>query len=166
MTMMLRTVARHAYTPVRSSFKFVGMSPRLTNRCQLIRNYAITDTTGNNIEDKIDKLTSHEFNHISQEYLDSLNDNLEVLSEEFPQIDCELNQGILTIEVPPLGSYVINKQPPNKQIWLSSPISGPKRYDLIHGKWVTLRDGSKLTEVLQQEISTALNQEITLDLEN
>ena len=26
------------------------------------------------------------------------------------------------------GVYVINKQTPNKQIWLSSPISGPQRY--------------------------------------
>ena len=31
---------------------------------------------------------------------------------------------------PNVGTYVINKQTPNKQIWLSSPISGPKRYDL------------------------------------
>ena len=28
-----------------------------------------------------------------------------------------------------LGTYVINKQSPNRQIWLSSPVSGPKRYD-------------------------------------
>lgn len=30
-----------------------------------------------------------------------------------------------------MGTYVLNKQPPNKQIWLSSPISGPKRYDWV-----------------------------------
>lgn len=26
---------------------------------------------------------------------------------------------------------MLNKQPPNKQIWLSSPVSGPKRYDYV-----------------------------------
>lgn len=63
------------------------------------------------------------------------------------------------------GSYVLNKQPPNKQIWLSSPISGPKRFDWVvldegmnekegagYGKWIYLRDGSKLTELLRKEI--------------
>jgi frataxin len=55
---------------------------------------------------------------------------------------------------------VINKQPPNKQIWLSSPISGPKRYDFViqsegqeqkegtgSGEWVYLRDGSTLADL-------------------
>ncbi len=29
--------------------------------------------------------------------------------------------GVLTLRLGPRGTYVINKQPPNKQIWLSSP---------------------------------------------
>ncbi|KAL8627167.1 hypothetical protein Q9189_007125 [Teloschistes chrysophthalmus] len=39
--------------------------------------------------------------------------------------------GVLTLAFPPIGTYVLNKQPPNKQIWLSSPKSGPKRYDYV-----------------------------------
>jgi frataxin len=31
--------------------------------------------------------------------------------------------GVLTLKLGQRGTYVINKQPPNKQIWLSSPIS-------------------------------------------
>ena len=49
---------------------------------------------------------------------------------------------------------MINKQPPNRQIWLSSPVSGPKRYDW-DGKqqtWVYARDGSTLVGVLEGEI--------------
>jgi frataxin len=62
-------------------------------------------------------------------------------------------------------SYVLNKQPPNRQIWLSSPISGPKRFDWVmaqegmnfkegsgQGDWVYLRDGSSLTEILRKEL--------------
>ena len=26
---------------------------------------------------------------------------------------------------------MLNKQPPNRQIWLSSPVSGPKRFDWV-----------------------------------
>lgn len=43
----------------------------------------------------------------------------------------KLQAGVLTIVFPPRGTYVLNKQPPNKQIWLSSPVSGPKRYDYV-----------------------------------
>jgi len=60
---------------------------------------------------------------------------------------------------------VLNKQPPNKQIWLSSPISGPKRFDWVvaqesmnfkegsgQGDWVYLRDGSSLTDIIRKEL--------------
>ena len=60
---------------------------------------------------------------------------------------------------------MLNKQPPNKQIWLSSPISGPKRFDWVvsgeghnqkegggSGDWIYLRDGTSLTELIRKEI--------------
>jgi frataxin len=40
-----------------------------------------------------------------------------------------LKSGVLSITVDGVGEYVLNKQPPAKQIWLSSPVSGPKRFD-------------------------------------
>ncbi|CAF9924420.1 MAG: hypothetical protein GOMPHAMPRED_003629 [Gomphillus americanus] len=66
--------------------------------------------------------------------------------------------GVLNLVFPPAGTYVINKQPANQQIWLSSPISGPKRYDFVRdgdgkGLWVYLRDGSTLTTLLNDELS-------------
>lgn len=82
-----------------------------------------------------------------------------------PSSFCPLQAGVLTLSLPQQGTYVINKQPPNKQIWLSSPLSGPKRYDWVldgegqhekegsgEGEWVYLRDGSNLTELLRREI--------------
>ena len=38
-----------------------------------------------------------------------------------------LSQGVLTLNLGSHGTYVINKQAPNKQIWMSSPLSGPVR---------------------------------------
>lgn len=125
------------------------------NLCISTRSYAFS-TEGEAFDDKVDSLSLGQYNNISNEYLETLADELEMLSEDYPQIDCELTQGVMTLSVPPNGTYVINKQPPNKQIWLSSPISGPKRYDLIGGKWITLRDGSALTTLLEEEISVAL----------
>lgn len=74
-------------------------------------------------------------------------------------------QGVMNIVFPPVGTYVLNKQPPNKQIWLSSPSSGPKRFDyVVQGEsqeqksgaasddWIYLRDGTSLTTLLRTEL--------------
>ena len=60
---------------------------------------------------------------------------------------------------------MINKQPPNKQIWLASPVTGPLRFDWVvsgesisdkggagRGSWVYLRDGTTLDSVLKKEL--------------
>lgn len=77
--------------------------------------------------------------------------------------------GVLTLKFPPAGTYVLNKQPPNKQIWLSSPVSGPKRYDWVvmsdsmHdkegtavGDWIYLRDGTTLSDLLRKELGVTI----------
>lgn len=61
--------------------------------------------------------------------------------------------GVLTVKLGmPHGTYVINRQTPNRQIWLSSPTSGPKRYDYIDGKWIYKHDGVSLHQLLQNEL--------------
>ena len=93
-----------------------------------------------------------------------------------------LQSGVLTLNLGPHGTYVVNKQPPNKQIWLSSPFrytpsivapsslfmldyfSGPKRYDYIEeeDKWVYSRDGRTLHSLLSDELGTALGRPIDI----
>lgn len=93
--------------------------------------------------------------------------------------------GVLTITHPKHGTYVINKQPPNKQIWLSSPISGPKRFDWVvsgsaqhekqdstveagddgsGGRWVYLRDGTSLSELLKRELDVEITKKDESDV--
>ena len=60
--------------------------------------------------------------------------NLQELLESdarLTEADVSLASGVLTAFIPGHGTYVINKQTPNKQIWLSSPYSGPARFDLV-----------------------------------
>ncbi|ODV76886.1 Frataxin [Suhomyces tanzawaensis NRRL Y-17324] len=158
-----RALARGA--PARSIVAAVG-SRQFGLRVQHIatRNYSVT-TEGENISDKIDQLTPNQYSTVADHYLEAMADSLEELSEDHPEVDCELSQGVMTLTIPANGTYVINKQPPNKQIWLSSPISGPKRYDLIQGKWITLRDNTSLTELLEREVGEALGQTVELGLE-
>lgn len=65
-------------------------------------------------------------------------------------------QGVLTVKLGSHGTFVINKQTPNKQIWLSSPVSGPFRYDYHEGKWVYHRDGRELLTQLEREFNSLL----------
>lgn len=54
---------------------------------------------------------------------------------------------------------MLNKQPPNRQIWLSSPVSGPKRYDwVVPGGWVYLRDASALRDLLREELGVEMGE--------
>ena len=49
---------------------------------------------------------------------------------EEDDIDISLSEGVLNINLGPnIGIWVINKQTPNRQIWWSSPVSGPRRYE-------------------------------------
>ncbi|CCU82921.1 unnamed protein product [Blumeria hordei] len=111
------------------------------------------------------------YHELADSYLSKLYDKIEQYQEENDSIDCEFSKaGILTIIIPSNGVYVINKQTPNKQIWLSSPISGPKRYDYVifsegqttkenasHGEWVYLRDGKTLSNLLAEECGITLS---------
>ncbi|KAF3932597.1 hypothetical protein ABW20_dc0108676 [Dactylellina cionopaga] len=95
------------------------------------------------------------YHDIADATMDDIMIELEELVEkpEGKGFDVEFSAGVLTLETPH-GTYVINKQPPNKQIWLSSPTSGPKRYDWIEEKkeWVYTRDDSTLRALLKDEV--------------
>ncbi len=66
--------------------------------------------------------------------------------------DVSLSSGVLTVELPGRGIYVINRQSPNRQIWLSSPESGPARFDHQEGRWIYRRTGESLHELLDREV--------------
>ena len=53
-------------------------------------------------------------------------------------IDINYSMGVLNIDLGRYGFWVINKQTPNRQIWWSSPVSGPRRYeyDRYKNQWL------------------------------
>ncbi|ODQ81468.1 hypothetical protein BABINDRAFT_6166 [Babjeviella inositovora NRRL Y-12698] len=133
--------------------------PTVSLSARFTRSYAApkqVTTDGHDITTNIDEITINQYHKLADVYLESFVDEVEALGEQYPEIDIELTQGVMTFALPPNGVYVINKQPPNKQIWLSSPISGPKRYDLVKGQWTSLRDNSLLTNLMAAEIASAL----------
>lgn len=88
----------------------------------------------------------------ADQFLNHLADTIDdVLGDD---IDAELQGGILTLSLESGGQYVINKHAPNRQIWMSSPVSGATHYDFADGQWVSTRDSSaRLPLVLAQELN-------------
>ncbi|CAA9960094.1 arabinogalactan endo-beta-galactosidase [Pyrenophora teres f. maculata] len=110
------------------------------------------------------ELSIEEFHERADHYLGELLQRLEEAQEKDPGIEVDYSAGVLEV-TSQQNTFVLNKQPPNKQIWLSSPISGPKRFDWVVaqegmdfkegggvGDWVYMRDGSSLTEIIRKEL--------------
>ncbi|KAJ2335961.1 Mitochondrial matrix iron chaperone [Coemansia sp. RSA 2681] len=102
----------------------------------------------------------------SSETLERLTESLEDIGDqmEIDDYDIEYSSGVLTLRLGAKGTYVLNKQPPNKQIWLSSPVSGPERYDFDseHGAWFCRQKDESLGTLLNREISDALGVKVAL----
>jgi frataxin len=100
----------------------------------------IADDTLHNIQDALEEL-------IEDKFLSDGDD------DDIPEVN--YSNGVLTIYLPPHGTWVINKQTPNEQLWWSSPISGPRRYEYVEerGRWVYTRiiDGEGSDDFLSSE---------------
>ena len=89
---------------------------------------------------------------LADECLDTILEKADELSDERDDVEAELSSGVLTLKIAGAGTWVINKQVPNRQLWLSSPVSGPCRYEHVDGTWTHTRDGSSLAELLEREL--------------
>ena len=88
---------------------------------------------------------------LADEALDTILEKADELSDARDDVECELSSGVLTLKTPE-GTWVINKQVPNRQLWLSSPLSGPCRYEYVDKKWTHTRDGTSLADLLEREL--------------
>jgi frataxin len=84
-------------------------------------------------------------------------------------LDVELVGGILTLELEAGGVYQINKHSPNREIWLSSPVSGAWHFawhegegNEADGTWRSTRGAERLEDLLGRELSQALGEVIAL----
>lgn len=141
------------------SIQFKPLSTTLLpHRVKLFSCYSTLSTDGQGIPQEVVNLSIDEYHIKSDQFLENILDQIELLSEKYPEIivDIELLQGVMTISIPQLGTYIINKQISNKQIWLSSPVSGPNRFDLYKTEWISLRNNRKLLEILSEELNQVI----------
>ncbi|KAA0188856.1 Iron donor protein CyaY [Fasciolopsis buskii] len=114
-------------------------------------------TPGN--QNVTEELSEAQYERFSTETLDRFAEVFEMLGEQYDlggMYDVLHDYGVLKVEFgSPIGTYIINRQTPNRQLWLSSPRSGPKRYDFLinKGEWIYKHDGTALHELLNKEVS-------------
>ncbi|XP_057374640.1 frataxin, mitochondrial-like [Daphnia carinata] len=111
-----------------------------------------------------EEISLQHYEKICEETLENLCETLDqLLEEKYPnKFDVSLANGVLTVQLEQHGTYVINKQTPNRQIWLSSPTSGPKRYDCLNGHWIYSHDKTTLDDLLNREFSDILKQSVKI----
>jgi frataxin len=107
-----------------------------------------------------------EYHTFADETLEDLQDAVEnaLESANIPEFEITFASGVMTMVMPPHGIWVINKQSPNQQLWWSSPLSGPRRYEYQDGEWVYTRADEShsmtLAQTLQEEIKQIYQVEI------
>lgn len=160
--------------------RFVYPAIAASNKINFLnKNYSSSNKPTEHVVDSVlDQVT---YERVCSETLDAINDYFEQLLEStdnlpgsdisysvglynlftFNFINLELflflKDGVLTVKLgTDHGTYVINRQTPNRQIWLSSPTTG--RFDFVGpstaetGKWVYRHTDETLHQLLQHEL--------------
>uniref|UniRef100_A0AC34RD68 Ferroxidase n=1 Tax=Panagrolaimus sp. JU765 TaxID=591449 RepID=A0AC34RD68_9BILA len=95
-------------------------------------------------------ISQNDYERVAEETLEHLYDYLDQLPDRIQtesEYDVSYSMGVLTAKV----SNAVGTYSPNRQIWLSSPFSGPKRYDFMENKWIYRHDGISMHSLLQKE---------------
>ncbi|BBK40109.1 protein CyaY [Allostella vacuolata] len=103
-------------------------------------------------------LDDRSFSALAERTLQRLLDQAEAAH---PDADGDLQDGILTLEIDGVGTFVVNKHAPNREIWLSSPCSGAWHFarDEAAGRWVSTRGAETLEAVLSADLGAAITLE-------
>lgn len=110
--------------------------------------------------------TLEEFHGVASATVDALQEVFDELADGEPQhqLEVECDGDVLTISIGEVGvgpTFVLNKQTPSRQLWLSSPVSGPLRFDFcsMRAAWHGSRDGMNLLDTLASDFESLLDGE-------
>jgi frataxin len=86
----------------------------------------------------------------------------EAIEDLDPAIDVDVSGGVLRIDCPDGRCFVINKHGPNRQIWLSSPISGAGHFAPDGDGWRSTRADITLDRQLAEDLAVVLGRPVML----
>ena len=114
------------------------------------------------------ELSLQQFHTLSERVLEGIENVAEEFADADPdeRVEVEFSGDVLEISVRGGGTFVLNKQTPNRQVWLSSPVTGPQRYNfcLRSAMWRNARDDDvELTALLADDLEQLLGTRLSFD---
>jgi len=105
------------------------------------------------------KLNQNQYVNEIQIALEHIYDCLDDMDLEIIESNYD-SSGVLNFQITDRKKFVLNIQRPNQQLWLSSPISGPFRFefDLEKNKWFDIKNNNELYELLKSDIDKILKE--------
>lgn len=76
-------------------------------------------------------------------------------------LDCETSGNVLTIESEDAEQIVVNRHVATQELWIAAR-SGGYHFALKDGQWRSARDGSEFFAVLNQVLTTACGEKISI----
>ncbi|WCJ32406.1 Frataxin mitochondrial [Euphorbia peplus] len=113
-----------------------------------------------------DLLSEDEFHKLADSMIHDLQEKFEDYGDsiQIDGFDIDYGNEVLTLKLGDLGTYVLNKQTPNRQLWLSSPVSGPSRFDWDRNAeaWIYRRTKANLLKVFENELEQLCGEPVKL----
>ena len=101
-------------------------------------------------------MTESEFHRV----VDAVLARIESLAEVEDQLDVDLEAGILTLTAQDESRIIVNRQTPNREIWVAAR-SGGFHFAFRGGRWADTRSGDELFAALSRLV--ALQARISVD---
>jgi CyaY protein len=95
-------------------------------------------------------MTDNEYHQMVDAILLHLEESIDEIDSV--DLDYESAGGILTIEFPDRSKIIVNKQPPNLQIWVATKFDG-HHFDLVDGSWIDNRTGKEFWALMSEMAS-------------
>lgn len=95
-------------------------------------------------------MTETEFVHLITSYLDQLLERIE--DQYWDAVECDLNSGVLSIKTRDNKEFIINRNIPKRELWLSSPFSGGAHFLYQDDVWVDTRSGVPFEPLIFKEL--------------
>ncbi|CAH9131736.1 unnamed protein product [Cuscuta epithymum] len=165
-TLQLAYSTRRSYSPLSAAYSHgpepSGYRPRsftgyhFRSFCSCTSSPLNTGSQGPTAIDYRSLLEEDEYHRLASLTIHHLLEKLEEYGDlvDIDGFDVDYGNEVLTLKLGRLGTYVINKQTPNRQIWMSSPVSGPSRFDWDQKSeaWIYRRTEETLFNVIETEL--------------
>lgn len=103
-------------------------------------------------------MTESEFIRRSEMLFEHIEDTIDENGWDF---DCQFAGNVLTIEADDGTQIIVNRHTPNQELWIAAK-SGGYHFAEQNGRWLATRDGREFFAVLNEALSAASGETVSI----